>query len=125
MKKYSERHRRPITRVAQGTLNALASYDWPGNVRELEHVIERAVIVSREPVLVIDELAGPDEDLTKAAAPRTLADAERIHILETLRQTNGVLAGKHGAAARLGMKRSTLQHRMKKLGIRRDSIHSK
>jgi transcriptional regulator with GAF, ATPase, and Fis domain len=125
VKKYSERHRRPITRVAQGTLKALASYDWPGNVRELEHVIERAVIVSREPVLVIDELARPGEDMTKAAAPRTLADAERIHILETLRQTNGVLAGKHGAAARLGMKRSTLQHRMKKLGIRRGSNHSK
>ena len=123
VKKYSARHRRTITRVRNGTLKTLASYDWPGNVRELEHVIERSVIVSRGPVLVIDELAQPDEDTTRRATPRTLAEAERIHILETLRQTNGVLAGKHGAAARLGMKRSTLQHRMKKLGIRRASIH--
>jgi len=125
VKKYGERHRRAITRIGNGTLKTLASYDWPGNVRELEHVIERAVIISRGPVLVIDELAQPDEEATRGAAPRTLADAERIHILETLRQTNGVLAGKHGAAARLGMKRSTLQHRMNKLGIRRALVHSK
>lgn len=125
VKKYSERHRRGIMRIGHGTLKALASYDWPGNVRELEHVIERAVIVSQGPVLVIDEFAPPDEPTTKESAPRTLADAERLHIVEALRQTNGILAGKHGAAARLGMKRSTLQHRMKKLGIRRTSIHSK
>jgi formate hydrogenlyase transcriptional activator len=125
VKKYSGRHRRAITRIGHGTLKALVSYDWPGNVRELEHVIERAVIVSHGPLLAIDELAPPDEQTTKGSAPRTLADAERTHILETLRQTNGVLAGKHGAATRLGMKRSTLQHRMKKLGIRRASIHSK
>ncbi|MBM4126275.1 MAG: GAF domain-containing protein [Nitrospira sp.] len=124
VKKYSERHRRPITRIGSGTLKALTSYDWPGNVRELEHVIERAVIVSRGPVLVIDELTQPDEGMIKDTAPRTLADAERVHIVETLRQTKGVLAGKHGAAARLGMKRSTLQHRMKKLGIRQASAHS-
>ena len=124
VKKYAERHRRTITRVGNGTLKALASYDWPGNVRELEHVIERAIIVSRGPVLNIEELEHPESVASHETAPRTLADAERAHIIETLRRTNGVLAGKHGAAARLGMKRSTLQHRMKKLGIRPTSFRS-
>ncbi len=117
VKKYADRHRRTITRIDTGTLNALASYDWPGNVRELEYMIERAVIVSHKPVLMIEELKRSNTDADKTTAPRTLAEAERTHIIEALRQTQGVLAGKHGAAARLGLKRSTLQHRMKKLGI--------
>lgn len=125
VKKYGERHRKGITRIGSGTLKTLASYGWPGNVRELEHLIERAVIVSQGPVLAIHELDQPEDDSAHRTAPRTLAEAERTHIVETLRQTNGVLAGKHGAAARLGMKRSTLQHRMKKLGIRRVSFRSK
>ncbi len=82
-------------------------------------MIERAVIVSQGPVLVIDELDPPAKHVDGKNSPRTLADAERSHIIETLGQTNWVLAGKLGAAARLGMKRSTLQHRMKKLGITR------
>ena len=117
VKKYAARHRRTITRIDTGTLNALASYDWPGNVRELEYMIERAVIVSHKPVLTIEELQRSTTDADKSTAPRTLAEAERTHIIEALRQTQGVLSGKHGAATRLGMKRSTLQHRMKKLGI--------
>jgi formate hydrogenlyase transcriptional activator len=125
VKKYSERHRKTVTRIGSSTLKALASYDWPGNVRELEHMVERAVIVSQGSVLTIEELDQPAQDDPAGASPRTLADAERTHIIETLGQTNGVLAGKHGAAARLGMKRSTLQHRMKKLGIRRPSFRSK
>jgi len=125
VKKYSARHRKTLTRIGSGTLKALASYDWPGNVRELEHLIERAVIVSQGPILIIDELEQPDPDNSHGTVPRTLADAERAHIVETLSQTNGILAGKHGAAARLGMKRSTLQHRMKKLGIHRPSLRSK
>lgn len=122
VKKYGERHRRTVTRVGNETLKALASYHWPGNVRELEHVIERAVIVSRGPTLRIDdpELNGPAVDHDNA--PRTLADAERAHIADTLRRTNGVIAGNRGAAALLGMKRSTLQHRMKKLGIHANSF---
>jgi formate hydrogenlyase transcriptional activator len=125
VKKYSARHRKTVTRIGSSALKALASYDWPGNVRELEHLIERAVIVSQGPILTIDELEQPAPDNGHGNAPRTLADAERTHIIETLGQTNWVLAGTHGAAARLGMKRSTLQHRMKKLGIRRPSIRSK
>ncbi len=118
VKKYGARHRKSVTRVGQDTLKALSSFDWPGNVRELEHVIERAVIVSQGTRLIVDEFEAkePGHDQT---SPRTLAEAERRHILDVLRQTNWVLAGKYGAASRLGMKRSTLQHRMKKLGIRR------
>jgi formate hydrogenlyase transcriptional activator len=122
VKKYSERHRKTVTRIGSNTLKALASYDWPGNVRELEHLIERAVIVGQGSVLTIDELEQPLPNNGHENTPRTLADAERIHIIETLKQTNWVLAGTHGAAARLEMKRSTLQHRMKKLGISRPSV---
>jgi len=125
VKKYSARHRKAITRIGNSTLKALASYDWPGNVRELEHVIERAVIVSQGPVLTTEELDQPPHHNGASTPPRTLADAERTHIIETLGQTNWTLAGTHGAAARLGMKRSTLQHRMKKLGISRPSIRPK
>jgi formate hydrogenlyase transcriptional activator len=98
-------------------VKALVSYDWPGNVRELEHVIERAVIVNQGPVLMIDEFEQRKAEPHQETVPRTLAEAERRHIIETLKHTNGILAGQQGAAARLGMKRSTLQHRMKKLGI--------
>jgi transcriptional regulator with GAF, ATPase, and Fis domain len=124
VRKYCERHRKTVTRIGSNTLRALASYDWPGNVRELEHLIERAVIVSQGSVLTIDELEQSLPNTGTGNALRTLAEAERTHIIETLNQTNWVLAGTHGAAARLGMKRSTLQHRMKKLGIRRPSIRS-
>lgn len=119
VKKFSERHRKTIRRIGTNTLKTLVAYDWPGNVRELEHMIERAVIVSQGPVLVIDELAPLPKSADGKESPRTLADAERTHIIQALSQTNWVLAGKQGAAARLGMKRSTLQHRMKKLGITR------
>lgn len=118
-KKYSERHRKTVTRIDRNTLKALSAYNWPGNVRELEHMIERAVIVNLGPVLIIDELDPLPKQADENNSPRTLADAERTHIIQTLSQTDWVLAGKQGAAARLGMKRSTLQHRMKKLGITR------
>jgi len=120
-KKYSQRHRKPVTRIHSAALQALSTYDWPGNVRELEHVIERAVIVSRGSTLTTEELDGLGRTTTSAAHPRTLAEAERAHIIETLIRTNWILAGKQGAAEYLGMKRSTLQHRMKKLAIVRPS----
>jgi formate hydrogenlyase transcriptional activator len=94
-------------------------------VRELEHLIERAVIVSQGPVLVIDESNPLPSHADGKESPRTLADAERTHIIQALIQRNWVLAGKQGAAARLGMKRSTLQHRMKKLGITRPARRKK
>jgi len=125
VKKFSERHRKTLTRIGSATLKSLVSYDWPGNVRELEHVIERAVIVSQGPVLLIDDLDPTPKSADGKSPPQTLADAERTHIVQVLSQTNWVLAGKQGAATRLGMKRSTLQHRMKKLGISRPSRRKK
>ena len=117
VQKYSQRHRKPVTRIHSAALKALSAYDWPGNVRELEHVIERAVIVSRTSTLTTEDLDGLGPTTPPATNPRTMAEAERAHILETLIRTHWVLAGKQGAAQELGMKRSTLQHRMKKLAI--------
>ena len=99
-------------------MNRLVRYDWPGNIRELQNVIERAVILSSGP-----ELQVPLSDLKPGGGPEsaqngeTLEEAERKHILSVLNDTNWVLGGPNGAAVRLGMKRPTLQFRMKKLGI--------
>jgi formate hydrogenlyase transcriptional activator len=115
--KYSRRMNKRILTIPSAAMDVLASYAWPGNVRELENLIERAVILSRGTSLEIP-LAGlrvaPD-----AATPVTLEDAERDHIRRVLEQTAGVVGGPNGAAARLGMKRTTLQSKMKKLGIAR------
>ena len=101
-------------------MDRLVHYDWPGNVRELQNVIERAVILSSNGVLC--PLVPERRSGIRSASPvsprlETLDDAMRAHILEALRATNGVLGGPHGAAARLGMKRTTLASRMEKLGI--------
>ncbi|MCS6318480.1 MAG: sigma-54-dependent Fis family transcriptional regulator [Nitrospira sp.] len=123
VKKYSLRHRKPATRINNAALNTLSAYDWPGNVRELEHVIERAVIVSQGSTITTEDLDGLGHGEDQPVEPRTLAEAERAHIVETLSRTNWILAGKQGAAEQLGMKRSTLQHRMKKLDISRPPRH--
>jgi formate hydrogenlyase transcriptional activator len=112
-----------IEAISAESLRALSSYSWPGNVRELQNVMERAVILSQGPVLKV-----PVGDLKRTNGLQngpssdrnlTLEEAERKHILAVLEQTNWVCAGPNGAAARLGMKRSTLQFRMRKLGINR------
>ena len=107
---------------------ALAQYHWPGNIRELENFIERAVILSRGSSLdaPLAELKPREIDVVSddVRAPRagtTLEEAEREHILHALRETNWMVGGKAGAAARLGMKRTTLQSKMEKLGIVRQS----
>lgn len=117
--KYARRMDRRIETIPAEEMEALTRYHWPGNVRELENLIERAVILSRGPALHVplpeDRLSGDGP----SASPVTLEAAEREHILRGLRDTNWVIAGPHGAAARLGMKRTTLQSRMAKLGISR------
>lgn len=102
-------------------MESLQRYPWPGNIRELENVIERAVILSSGPVLRIAH-----QDLSSRIAPgqntdraQTLEEVERNHILTTLKETRWILSGPGGAAARLGLNRSTLYFRMKKLGIAR------
>jgi formate hydrogenlyase transcriptional activator len=119
--KFARRMGRRIETIATDVMNALVEYPWPGNVRELENVIERAVILSSGPRLHIklDDLnvAAPAEVPPGSAV--TLADAEREHILGVLGETGWVVGGPKGAAGRLGMKRSTLHWKMKKLGISR------
>jgi formate hydrogenlyase transcriptional activator len=108
---------RTVETIPSETLDALVRYPWPGNIRELENLIERAVIVSPGPVLRVPlgELKLPSEPLGDDSL--TLRAAEREHIVRALEATNWVLAGPHGAAARLGMKRTTLQSKIRKLGI--------
>jgi formate hydrogenlyase transcriptional activator len=108
-----------IDTIPSKVMEALCQYRWPGNVRELENVIERAVILSPGPELQVplrefQSLTAADQNDGKH---QTLKEAERAHILATLKQTEWILSGPKGAATRLGMNRSTLQFRMKKLGI--------
>jgi len=115
--RYARRMRKRIETIPTETLTALCHYPWPGNIRELENLIERSVILSQGP-----DLRVPLEELKAQAAAAsdgavTLEAAEREHILRALREANRVIGGPAGAAARLSMKRTTLQSRMKKLGI--------
>ena len=120
--KYARRMKKPIDTIPTKAMTSLTAYPWPGNVRELENFIERSVILSRS-----TELQIPVSELTKTKlAPlaasdgfATLENAEREHIVRALSETNWVIGGATGAAARLGMKRTTLQSRMIKLGITR------
>ncbi len=119
---HARRLNRPTRVVPAEALAALVRYPWPGNVRELENFIERAVLLSPGTDLRVnaDDLRAPIQGLAPSTqVARTLADAERAHILEMLEQSDWVLGGLRGAAARLGMKRTTLQSKMKKLGIER------
>jgi formate hydrogenlyase transcriptional activator len=112
---------RQIDTIASETMNALVRYPWPGNIRELQNVIERAVILSHGSVLKVPlaDLKSRAADLSYSNGSSTLEEVERRHILSVLEQTNWVFAGPNGAAARLGLKRPTLQFRMQKLGISR------
>ena len=116
---FSHRMGRPIHTIPEGFINACKSYSWPGNIRELQNVIERAVILSNEGLL--PNLLRPTRSDSVAAFPpsTTLKDAERTLILGALETTGWLVSGPYGAAARLGMKRTTLIARMKKHGILR------
>ena len=123
--KYARRMKKRIDTIPAKAMTALSEYHWPGNVRELENFLERAVILSRGPELQLP-LAELRQRTTLASATSpgglsTLEQAEHEHILRALRETKWVIGGPTGAAARLGMKRTTLQSRMRKLGITRPS----
>jgi formate hydrogenlyase transcriptional activator len=113
--------KKQIDTISSETMSALVRYPWPGNIREMQNVIERAVILSRGPVLHIPsaDLKSRIPDGGETSGFATLEEVERKHILSVLEQTNWVFGGPNGAAVRLGMKRPTLQFRMQKLGITR------
>jgi formate hydrogenlyase transcriptional activator len=112
---------KPIHTIPAEALEALTRYPWPGNVRELQHVIERAVILAHDGVLR-PVLPTRQQPLPRSpAGSSTLADVQRDYIVRVLRDTSGVIGGQHGAAARLGVKRTTLLSRMERLGIARQA----
>jgi formate hydrogenlyase transcriptional activator len=117
---FAERQRKSIERVPNDVMRALERYDWPGNIRELQNFIERSVILTKGV-----ELRAPLAELTNQEMPDnivcTLADADRAHILATLRKTNWIVGGRNGAAARLGLNRTTLLAKMRKLRISREA----
>jgi formate hydrogenlyase transcriptional activator len=118
---FARNMKKQIDSIPSETMNALVRYPWPGNIREMQNVIERAVILSRGSVLHVPliDLKPRIGEVTDGNGLATLEEVERKHILAVLEQTNWVFAGPHGAAARLGLKRPTLQFRMQKLGITR------
>jgi two-component system response regulator HydG len=115
--------RRPIESVSRESMEMLCRWSWPGNVRELQNVIERAVILSTGTVLTVprSEFESPSPP---TSSPVTLEDAERDHILRALEQTEWVIGGPGGAAARLGLKRTSLVSTMRRLGIVRPRPHA-
>jgi formate hydrogenlyase transcriptional activator len=116
---FSQRMNKTIETISTETMDAFSRYSWPGNIRELQNLTERAVIISTGAEL---QFPIPDVSVRRVATQEvgkslTLEEAERTHILETLKESNWVLSGPKGAAKRLGLNRSTLQFRMRKLGI--------
>jgi len=119
---YAARMHKRITRISDEFMADLVRHSWPGNVRELQNLIERSVILSTGFVLSgsLPELTHKTQDGSKWSTPftpGTLEQAEGSHILETLQQTKGVIGGRNGAAARLGLPRTTLIYKLKRLGI--------
>ncbi|HTB13150.1 MAG TPA: sigma 54-interacting transcriptional regulator [Bryobacteraceae bacterium] len=118
VRQFASRMNKGVSYISENVMKALRCHDWPGNIRELQNVVERAVIISTGPNLEI-----PLGELKRTVAgdpltwTRTLDEVERDHILEALRQSGGVVAGCNGAAVRLGLPRTTLLYRMRKLGI--------
>jgi formate hydrogenlyase transcriptional activator len=124
VQRFARRMNKAIETIPAETMNALVNWDWPGNVRELENFIERSVILTRGHSLMVpvSELEAPTE--ANIRKDFTLMAAEREHILKILREVGGVISGTRGAAARLGLKRTTLQSKMQKLGIRRQDYEN-
>jgi formate hydrogenlyase transcriptional activator len=121
--KFAQQMKKPIKTIPSETMTSLTAYGWPGNIRELQNLVERAVILSRGSVLEVPlaELKRPGngDPVNQALGPTMLEEVEREHILKVLRETGWVIGGPAGAATRLGLNRTTLNNRMRKLGITR------
>jgi formate hydrogenlyase transcriptional activator len=113
---------RNIDTIPASVLDALKNYDWPGNIRELQNVLERSVILSSGRVLEVamPELSGKPAPIALAATAGASPHGERALMLKALEEARGQVGGPDGAAARLGLKRTTLQSRMRKLNISRE-----
>ena len=121
---YARRMNKQIDQISPETMSELTSYPWPGNIRELQNFIERSVILTSGNVLESPLASLRNAAEVESLGPITMEDAEREHIRKTLEQTRWVVSGPNGAAARLGIKRSTLYFRMQKLGISRTNKDS-
>ena len=121
VQKHAQRMDRRIDTIPKQTLESLTNYDWPGNIRELQNVIERSVILSNGPELqvALPEIAGRNPLPLYGRVSHSSDAAERARILHALKEANGMVGGPDGAAARLGLKRTTLQSRMRKFNIGR------
>ena len=124
VQEYAERLNKPIDDIPYSVMNSLRRYPWPGNIRELQNVIERAVLLTEGRELQCSPPGSTTPAPARTAQPlrpdHTLADMERSYIEDTLRKTNWVVGGREGAAAKLGLPRTTLISRMRKLGISRE-----
>jgi formate hydrogenlyase transcriptional activator len=123
VQRFAARMNRDIDVIPDEVMEMLRSHTWPGNIRELQNFIERAVILSSGPALrpPLWELR-TSARTAESSGSRTLAETERDHIIEVLRHSGGVISGHRGAAVRLGLKRTTLQSRMRKLGIEQKRV---
>jgi formate hydrogenlyase transcriptional activator len=121
IREFAGRMGRQVDRIDARALDRLVAYHWPGNVRELANILERAIILCQGQVLRAEHLGLPETSRPMDDEFGTLEDAERRHILRAFEKTGGVLAGPKGAATLLGVNRSTLWSRMKKLGIKAPS----
>ena len=115
--KFAARLNKTIDSIPDEVVEVLKAHDWPGNIRELQNCIERAMLFSPGSVLRLPLDLKQTVKQSSESAARTLADADREHILETLKQTNWMIGGQEGAANRLGLPRTTLIYKMRKLGI--------
>jgi transcriptional regulator with GAF, ATPase, and Fis domain len=121
---FTRRMGKQIHYIPAETMSAFKTYSWPGNVRELQNMVERAMILANDGVLPNPLPPSALQAITTIASPMTMKDCQRAFILQTIKQCNWVLGGPNGAAARLGVKRTTLYEQIKKFGIKRPSTRA-
>jgi DNA-binding NtrC family response regulator len=119
--KYATKAGKPITGFTNGAINQMKNYDWPGNVREMEHLIERQVLINTKPLINSIEIPIKEKTITGKDGSRkkikTIDENERDHIFEVLKLCKGKVSGKDGAAKLLGVPATTLNSKMKRLGL--------